>query len=64
MLDLALRGGEGWEVLAALRADAIPVIVITSADDSHPASEMGSEVLLKPVQSAKLSERLQRAVRA
>ncbi len=60
VLDLALRGGEGWEVLAALRKAEIPVIVIASADDSHPAQEQTPDVLIKPVQSRKLIERLQR----
>ncbi len=60
VLDLALRGGEGWEVFAALRDAAIPVIVIASADDSHPAQEQVTDVLIKPVQGAKLVERLHR----
>jgi len=62
VLDLALRGGEGWEVLAALRRASIPVIVIASADDSQPAQEQVADVLIKPVQGAKLVERLQRVV--
>jgi signal transduction histidine kinase/ligand-binding sensor domain-containing protein/ActR/RegA family two-component response regulator len=65
VLDLALRGGEGWEVFRALRADAIPVVVMTSADDSHPANELGTAtVLIKPIHPDKLLDRLRRAMRA
>ncbi|MFM8271181.1 MAG: PAS domain S-box protein [Gemmata sp.] len=54
LLDLLLTDGDGWQVLAELKADestrAIPVVVVSVFDDQTRCTALGAAaVLLKPV---------------
>jgi PAS domain S-box-containing protein len=67
-LDILMPGLDGWDVLAALKADtllaSIPVVVVTIVDDRNAGFALGAvEVLQKPVERGHLLEALRRAVR-
>jgi PAS domain S-box-containing protein len=67
-LDILMPGLDGWEVLAALKADAtlssIPVVVVTIVDDRNAGFAMGAtDYLRKPIERSQLLEALRRAVR-
>jgi len=67
-LDILMPGLDGWDVLAALKADtllaAIPVVVVTIVDDRNAGFALGAvDVLQKPVERGHLLEALRRAVR-
>jgi PAS domain S-box-containing protein len=67
-LDILMPGLDGWDVLAALKADAtlasIPVIVVTIVDDRNAGFARGAtDYLQKPVERDQLLEALRRAVR-
>jgi CheY-like chemotaxis protein len=58
-LDVELPGLNGWEVLAALKADpttaGVPVILLTSADERGTALALGAaDQLSKPVDRERL----------
>src|SRR5262245_36370748 len=53
-LDLVMPGMDGWEVLAALKADpglaTIPVVVVTMLDERKKGLTLGvADYLIKPV---------------
>ncbi|MDH3540077.1 MAG: response regulator [Acidimicrobiia bacterium] len=62
LLDLALPVMDGWEILAALRADPatrnVPVVIVTAHGDSDTASrarELGADgFIAKPFRPAEL----------
>ncbi|MBK9168689.1 MAG: response regulator [Bryobacterales bacterium] len=59
-LDVMMAGMDGWEVLAALKADSelspIPVVMLSIVDDRRHAFALGAdEYLVKPVDREKLS---------
>jgi CheY-like chemotaxis protein len=63
-----MPGLDGWEVLAALKADAglaaIPVVVVTIVDERNAGFALGAaEYLQKPIERTQLLEALRRAVR-
>jgi len=67
-LDILMPGLDGWEVLAALKADAalaaIPVVVVTIVDDRNAGFALGAvDYLQKPIERAQLLDALRRAVR-
>jgi DNA-binding LytR/AlgR family response regulator len=65
-LDLQMPGLTGFDVIRNLDRGSMPVIVIVTAYDKHAieAFEAGAvDYLLKPVNSTRLSESLQRASR-
>jgi two-component system, LytTR family, response regulator len=65
-LDLQMPGLTGFDVIRNLDRGSMPVIVIVTAYDKHAieAFEAGAvDYLLKPVNSIRLSESLQRAAR-
>ncbi len=67
-LDILMPGLDGWEVLAALKADeglaAIPVVVVTIVDERNAGFALGAaEYLQKPIERTQLLEALRRAVR-
>ena len=54
MLDIRLPGMDGWDVLAALKADpataAVPVVVVSMLDERGKGFALGAaEYLVKPV---------------
>ncbi len=60
LLDIMMPGMDGWTVLKLLQADPkladIPVIVISAVSDTEMAQSLGAvSVLLKPVDSARLT---------
>jgi CheY-like chemotaxis protein/anti-sigma regulatory factor (Ser/Thr protein kinase) len=64
-LDVMMPGMDGWEVLAALKADRelrnIPVIMLTMVDDPDRGFALGAaEFATKPVDRARLSEILKK----
>jgi hypothetical protein len=67
-LDILMPGLDGWEVLAALKADAalasIPVVVVTIVDERNAGFALGAaDYLRKPIARDQLLESLRRAVR-
>jgi PAS domain S-box-containing protein len=67
-LDILMPGLDGWDVLAALKADAalapIPVVVVTIVDDRNAGFALGAvDFLQKPVERGHLLDALRRAVR-
>ncbi len=72
LLDLMMPGVSGYDILAAIRADAkfahIPVIVLTSSTDSETklkALELGAtDLLAKPVDPSELVLRLRNTLAA
>lgn len=69
VLDVFLGDEDGWEVLAALKADAatatVPVVVCTVAEDRHRALRLGAACFLpKPVTPAAVRAGIHNAVRA
>jgi hypothetical protein len=67
-LDILMPGLDGWEVLAALKADAtlapIPVVVVTIVDDRNAGFALGAvDYLQKPIERGHLLDALRRAVR-
>jgi CheY-like chemotaxis protein len=68
-LDVLMPGLDGWGVLAALKDDAalaaIPVVMLTVADERHLGFALGAaEYLTKPIERAQLSAVLARYRRA
>ncbi|HTL04510.1 MAG TPA: GAF domain-containing protein [Gemmatimonadales bacterium] len=68
-LDVLMPGLDGWGVLAALKDDpvlaAIPVVMLTVADERHLGFSLGAaEYLTKPIERAQLSAVLARYRRA
>ncbi len=64
-LDISMPGMDGWQVLAALKADAglrdIPVVMVTVLDDPSRARSSGAaEYLTKPVDRDRLLAALAR----
>jgi len=62
-----MPGLDGWEVLAALKADAalapIPVVVVTIVDDRNAGFALGAvDYLQKPIERGHLLDALRRAV--
>ena len=70
LLDLRLPGLDGWEVLAALRADpalqAVPVVVLTASAEPHwqeRARQAGATAyLVKPVSADDVLAAVERAL--
>lgn len=65
-LDLQMPGLTGFDVIRSLDRGTLPVIIIVTAYDKHAieAFDAGAvDYLLKPVNSTRLSESLQRAAR-
>jgi PAS domain S-box-containing protein len=63
LLDVLMKGRDGWSVLRSLKADAelakIPVIMVTIVDDKKQGYALGaSEYLTKPVDVGQLSTML------
>jgi signal transduction histidine kinase/CheY-like chemotaxis protein len=66
-LDVLMPGSDGWEVLAALKADSelgdIPVVMLTVVPDRGLGHSLGAvDVLTKPVDRAQLTAVLKRLV--
>jgi PAS domain S-box-containing protein len=64
-LDVAMPGMDGWEVLAALKADPdladVPVIMVTMMDDRTKGLRLGAaDYLMKPVDPDRLAAVLRR----
>jgi CheY-like chemotaxis protein len=67
ILDIQLRGEEGWGLLAELKAGphALPVVVITTVDDEAKALGLGADAYLpKPVERQWLLHTLRTLTRA
>jgi CheY-like chemotaxis protein/two-component sensor histidine kinase len=67
-LDILMPGLDGWEVLAALKADAalerIPVVVVTIVDERNASFALGAaDYLQKPITRDQLLDSLRHAVR-
>jgi DNA-binding response OmpR family regulator len=48
LLDVHIGGGESLVLLERLRADGVPVAVVTGSADLEPLRDMADEVLGKP----------------
>jgi CheY-like chemotaxis protein len=64
-LDVMMPGMDGWDVLAALKADvalrSIPVVMLTMVDDPNRAFTLGAdEFATKPVNRGRLSRMLRK----
>jgi len=64
-LDVLLRGADGWQVLAALKADpqlaAIPVVMLTIMDERNTGFALGAaDYLTKPIDRRRLVELVKR----
>ncbi|HMQ33371.1 MAG TPA: response regulator, partial [Chloroflexaceae bacterium] len=64
-LDVLLRGADGWQILAALKADPdlarIPVLMLTIMDERHTGFALGAaDYLTKPVDRRRLVELVER----
>ncbi|HEX3765947.1 MAG TPA: response regulator [Kofleriaceae bacterium] len=64
--DLHMPVMDGWKFLSALHADprlsAIPVVVVTAADDPGRDAPRPSTVLLKPVSTETLIDAIETAI--
>ncbi len=65
LLDVMLPDCNGWDVLAALKADTItaeiPVIILTIVDDKGQAYALGAaDYILKPFEPARVTQMLQK----
>jgi PAS domain S-box-containing protein len=63
LLDVIMKGRNGWDVLTALKKDPqlvqIPVIIVTIVDDTKKGFSLGaSGYLIKPVDTERLSSML------
>jgi CheY-like chemotaxis protein len=66
VLDIMLRGEDGWAFLAAMKRDPlrkdIPIIVLTSVDDERKAIALGADSFCrKPVDRERLLDQIRRA---
>jgi signal transduction histidine kinase/DNA-binding response OmpR family regulator len=66
-LDVLMPGLDGWDVLAAIKADPdlahIPVVVATMVDDRSRGVVLGAaDFMVKPIDRARLSETIARLV--
>jgi CheY-like chemotaxis protein len=64
-LDVVMPGMDGWEVLAALKADPdladVPVVMLTMLDDRNKGFRLGAaDYLVKPVDPGRLTAVLRR----
>ncbi|HJQ38445.1 MAG TPA: LytTR family DNA-binding domain-containing protein [Thermoanaerobaculia bacterium] len=64
LLDIALPAMDGFEVLACVQSEPLPLVVFTTAYDQHAVRAFDVQALdylLKPVEQARLEEALRRA---
>ena len=66
LADLHMPVMDGWKFLSALHADprlsAIPVVVVTAADDSSQDAPRPSAILIKPVSTQTLVDAIETAI--
>jgi CheY-like chemotaxis protein len=64
--DLHMPVMDGWKFLSALHADprlsAIPVVVLTAADDPHREAPRPDTILIKPVSTQILIDAIEAAI--
>lgn len=64
LLDIAMPGMDGFEVLSCIETTPLPLVIFTTAFDQHAvrAFEIAAvDYLLKPIERARFAEALQRA---
>ena len=63
LLDMQLRGEQTHDLLARIRADGIPVALVTGSGDGHDYRESADAVLGKPFDPQTLVETARRLAR-